>query len=313
MEYLPIRVSTLRGDQPIDFDAYIKINEKHILYLRKGDSFEGDRLKRLKAKNLKKMFIVPENETDYRTYLTRNIDMAFDKGAGKSYQVRGEIIQGRQQSLGEAVMENPDDEKSYTEAKESSGRFIEYLTGEDPHSVNSILNIENIDQNVAHHGVTVSTLSVALAKSLGITDAKKLQLLSLGAMLHDIEHFYSGIFIARPLKDFTADELRLYKNHPSTGAAIAQGKKHFDTTVINIIAQHEEYIDGKGFPNGLVEAKMDPLSIIVASANSYDRLMTFEKVPKKDLAKTLLVSSVGKYPLNHIQSLATIISNSDKK
>jgi len=313
MEYLPIRVSTLRGDQPIDFDAYIKINEKHILYLRKGDSFEGDRLNRLKAKNLKKMFIVAENEADYRTYLTRNIDMAFDKSAGKSYEVRGQIIQGHQQSLGEAVIENPDDEKSYSEAKESSSRFIEYLNAEDPQSVNSILNIENLDQNVAHHGVTVSTLSVALAKSLGVTDPKKLQLLSLGALLHDIEHFYSGIFIARALKDFTADELRLYKTHPSTGAVIAQGKRHFDSTVINIIAQHEEYVDGKGFPNGLVEAKMDPLAVMVASANAYDRLMTFEKVPRRELAKTLLVSSVGKYPLNHIQALANIIANSDKK
>jgi putative nucleotidyltransferase with HDIG domain len=314
MEYLPIRVSTLRGDQPIDFDAYIKINDKHILYLRKGDSFEGERLKRLKSKNLKKMFIVPENEPDYRTYLTRNIDMAYDKGAGKSYEVRGEIIQGRQQSLGEAVMENPGDEVAYTEAKDSANRFIEFLTGEDPHSVNSILNIENVDQNVAHHGVTVSTLSVALAKHLGITDAKKLQLLSLGAMLHDIEHFYSGIFVARPLKDFTEDELRLYKTHPSTGASIAQGKKHFDSTVINIIAQHEEYIDGKGFPQGLTEAKMDPLAVIVSSANAYDRLMTFEKVPKKDVAKSLLVSSVGKYPLNQIQALGSIINSSlDKK
>jgi len=42
-------------------------------------------------------------------------------------------------------------------------------------------------------------------------------------------------------------------------------------------------------------------------------LMTFEKVPRRELAKTLLVSSVGKYPLNHIQALANIIANSDKK
>ncbi len=39
MSHVPVRVSTLRGDQKVDFDAYIKINEKMVLYIRKGDSF----------------------------------------------------------------------------------------------------------------------------------------------------------------------------------------------------------------------------------------------------------------------------------
>ena len=58
MDYTTIRVSTLRGDQKINFDAYLKIGEKMVLYVRQGDSFEGDRLKRLKEKKLKKMFIL---------------------------------------------------------------------------------------------------------------------------------------------------------------------------------------------------------------------------------------------------------------
>ena len=57
-QYVPIRVSTLRGNLKIPFDAYVSVASKHILFCRKGDSFGGDRLDRLKKKKLKIMFIL---------------------------------------------------------------------------------------------------------------------------------------------------------------------------------------------------------------------------------------------------------------
>ena len=53
-DFISMRVSTLRGDLKIDFDVYVKINDKMILYIRRGDSFEGPRLKRLREKKTKK-------------------------------------------------------------------------------------------------------------------------------------------------------------------------------------------------------------------------------------------------------------------
>jgi HD-GYP domain-containing protein (c-di-GMP phosphodiesterase class II) len=308
MEYIPIRVSTLRGDQGIDFDAYLKINDKYVLYVKQGDSFEGERLKRLKSKKLKKMFILPEAEVKYRDYMSKNIEMAYDAKSGKSIESRSEIIQGAQQSNAEAVMENPENQAAYQEAKDASSLFVQFMQQEGSGSLQAIMNIENVDQNVAHHGVTVSALAVALAQRLGITDEKKTQMLSLGAMLHDFEHFHSGLNIARPLAAFSADELKLYKQHPMNGAQRVRDKNHFDASVINIILEHEEYIDGKGFPNGTPESKMDPLSVIVGSANALDRMITFESVPKNEVVKKLLISSVGQHPLQHIQLLGEIMN-----
>src|SRR6478735_8764937 len=118
MDYVSIRVSTLRGDQKIDFNAYIKINDKMILYLRRGDSFEGERLKRLKDKKLRKMYILTDEETHYRSYLQKNIDVAYDDKSGKDMQTRAEIIQGAQQSNTEEVFENPENAESYNYAKD---------------------------------------------------------------------------------------------------------------------------------------------------------------------------------------------------
>jgi putative nucleotidyltransferase with HDIG domain len=307
MSYLPIRVSTLRGDQPIEFDAYVKINDKYILYLRRGDSFEGTRLTRLKEKNLKKMFIVESDEKNYRHYLDHNISHAFDKTSPKTLQNRVEIAQGATQTAAEEVMENPEDSAAYSAAKDGALRFVEFLQREDEGFLH-ILNMENIDNSVAHHGVTVSSLSVALAARLGINDSKQLQLLSLGALLHDFEHFHSSINIARPITHLNPQEMVVYKEHPLLGARRLQDKRHFDQAVLNIISQHEEYIDGKGFPMGLNQSKTDPLALIVASANKVDRLMTFEKVPRDELARKLLIRYTGCHPLEHLKNLGEILN-----
>lgn len=306
MAYVPIRVSTLRGDQKIDFDAYVKINDKYVLYLRRGDSFGGNRLVRLREKKLRKMFIDPNDEGNYRSYLSKNIEMAYDKKSKVPLNSRSEIVQGSQQSSAEEVMENPGNQVAYNDAKDVASKFVDFLNSEGD-ALKHILNIENLDQNIAHHGVAVSTLAVALAVKLGITEPKQTQLLALGAQLHDIGHFNSSLNICRPLNSFTDPEMLQYKDHPRLGGLVAQDKKHFDQTVINIITQHEEYIDGKGFPQGLNEAKIDPLALITASANALDRLMTFEGVAKGEVIKKLMITSVGKYPLQHLQLLSDIL------
>ncbi len=305
MDYVSIRVSTLRGDQKIDFNAYIKINEKMILYLRRGDSFEGDRLQRLKDKKLKKMYILTDEEITYRNYLQKNIEIAYDNTSNKDIQTRAEIIQGSQQNNTEEVFENPENVESYNYAKDAAGKYVSFIMS-NAQALTSVMNIENTDKNIAHHGVTVSTLSIALAQKLGITDQKKTQLLTLGALLHDYGHNHSNLNINQPLDKMSPQDLALWKKHPQAGAEKVQDKKHFDQSVINIIAQHEETSNGTG-PLGLREKDMDPLSVIVSTANAMDRLITFEGIPKQDAAKKLMLDHVGKHPLQHIQFLNEIM------
>lgn len=305
MNYISIRVSTIRGDQPIGFNTYIKINEKMVLYLKKGDSFEGDRLKKLKEKKLKKMFILNDEENNYRDYLHKNIEIAYDNNSGKDIITRSEIIQGAQQSNADEVMENPENETAYNSAKDAAGKYVDFLLN-NSQAINSIMNIQNTDNNIAHHGVSVATLAVALASKLGVNDPKQTQLLALGSLLHDFGHLETNFNFARKKSDFTTDDLKVYLQHPKLGAEKVRDKKHFDQAVINIIMHHEELVDGSG-PLKLIEKNTDPLAVIVSSANSLDRLISFEGVPKKDAAKQLMMTSVGAHPLKHIQILGEIL------
>ena len=304
-EYVPFRVSTLRGDQKIDFNAYLKINGKYILYVRQGDSFEGNRIKKLKEKKLKQMFLRPDEEDLYRKYLERNIEAAYDKNSGKSITTRAEIIQGAQQNCAEEVFENPGSEKSYVEAKTSVERFVNFLLTENA-AFRSIMDVENADASIAHHGVSVATLATLLMQKIDY-DNKLVPLVALGGLLHDFDHYHSGLSLSRPISQFSQEEYKRYQQHPSLGAQTLLDRRHVDPVILKIIIQHEEKIDGSGFPNKLREKDLEPGAVIVATANALDRLITFEGMSRQDACKHIMINHLGLYPLDYLRKLTEAV------
>lgn len=305
MNYATVRVSTLRGDQKINFNIFIKLQDKMILYLKEGDSFDGVRLKKLKEKKLSKMFILKDDEKNYLKYLQNNIDSAYDLTSQKDLKSRVEIIQGVQQNNTEELLENIANQESYNKAKADTEKYIQFIM-KSPDSVGAMVAIENTDQNIAQHGTSVSTLAIALAHRLGITDPKKLQLLALGALIHDYGHTFHPLELSKPIKDLSPDQLEIWNKHASLGAEKVQDKGHFDINVLNIMNQHEEKIDGSG-PLKMFENKQDPLATIVSSANTVDRLISFEKMNRSDIPKNLILNYLGQHPLQHMQILGEMI------
>jgi len=305
--YHPIRVSTLRGDQKISFPVYVKVAEKYILYLREGDSFEGQRLKRLKEKKLKRLYILPEHEDKYRAYLQSNIEAAYDMSSNKTLEQRAEIVQGDQQSRAEELMDNPADSFAYEQVKSGVEKFFTLL-GQEQSLVKQILSMENMDSSVAHHGVNVATLLQALLRKKKATfDEKTQSLMGVAALIHDLEHFHSGIDLKRPRASMSKEEYAEYVKHPQQGADRLRDKKHFDSLVIKIIEQHEETEDAKGFPMGLAENKIAREALLVGLCNYADRMISFEGTPREEASRALLVSGVGKYPLEDLKLVSEVL------
>ena len=305
MEYISIRVNTLRGDQKIDFDVYILIDGKYVHYLRKGDSFEGQRLERLKSKKLKKMFINLDAENLYRNYIEKNIDMAYND-KNKDLQLRSEIVQGDQQYHADEVFENPQSALSYSQAKDTASKYVDFLM-QNEKAASNILSIQNTDSSISHHGVNVATLSVTLANHLKLFDDKQKQIMTLGALLHDFGHFNTPVDISKPVDQMPEAEQAIYWKHPKIGAEKVQGLKHFDQSVINIINQHEELVNGQG-PLKMREKDQDPLSIVVSTANALDRELLRYPNDRQQVIKNFMVVNVGKHPLNHLNSLTHFLN-----
>ncbi len=76
--YYPIRVNTLRSDEKVSFDVYLKLGAKFLHYTHCQDEMEGIRLKNLKSKGARKLFIRSEDENTYLSYLEQGLNSLSD-------------------------------------------------------------------------------------------------------------------------------------------------------------------------------------------------------------------------------------------
>jgi HD-GYP domain-containing protein (c-di-GMP phosphodiesterase class II) len=304
-DYVPIRLSSLEGDIPTTFDTYVKIGTRFLLYCRNGLIFGKDRLERLKKKNIQSLYILPVEWMQYHLYLQRNVEQAY--ATNESTEIRAKKIFRFNCELAESLLRNLKDPEIYEETKLSCVKFVEFVCSEEQ-ALNALLLAPTDEQSIVQHSVRVAALATGLAQELHLVDGNRpIHLLALGCYIHDLEHFHSHFDCRRPLLSLSKEEMEDYRQHPLQAAEKLQGLQFIESLVWQIVLQHEENADGTGFPKGIKERDMDPMIMIVAVANSFDRLITFEGKSNKEALKGLLIDKMGAYPLDHLQALQSLL------
>lgn len=302
-DYIAVRVSTLRGDLKIPFNAFVRVAGKYILYCREGDSFEGTRLERLKAKNLLKMYIPKEQAASYDEYIRENINRAYGHNKNRPVEIRAQIIHGALQASAEDLMEDPSSNALYAVAVDGANKFVKFFFTE-PDCLKSLLEIKNVDFNIAHHSVVVAALSLAIAEEMKYTETKPMQMpsLTVGSLIHDIEHNYNNLDMSLNPDKLTKTEKIIYNKHAANGAERIRNQPFYDPLIANIISQHDEKIDGTG-PRKVKEKDLDPLSMVVATANQFEHLLSYENLSVKDALKKILIDKMGILSLDTMKAL----------
>lgn len=302
-DYMPIRVSTLRGDQPIRFDVYVRVAGKYILFCREGDSFEGQRLERLRAKKLQRMWILKEHEMNYREYLRENISRAYSLDSSYPLEIRAQIIQGALQATAEDLIEDLSNDGTYRIAIESSQQFRNFLQKE-PEALAALLRIPNPDHNIAAHGVLVAALSVAMATELELAESRPMQMdpLVVGCLLHDLEHHFNNINLQVAPNQLSKPEYAIYARHSELGAERLRPHTFYDALISSIVCNHEEKMDGSGVL-GKKEKDLNALVWVAAAANAFDHYLKYERLEPKEALKKMLIDKMGVYPLEVMRAL----------
>jgi len=120
------------------------------------------------------------------------------------------------------------------------------------------------------HALNVSVLSLLLGRALQLPEAD-LHTLGLAGLLHDIGKIDLPALVRYRDADMSAAHLKVYREH--VGRSLAWGKHMgLAAPVLQVIAQHHEYADGSGFPQGLRAEQIGTASSILALVNHYDSL-----------------------------------------
>lgn len=148
------------------------------------------------------------------------------------------------------------------------------------------------DDNAYFHALNVMILSLMLGRSAGLSP-DELRLLGEGALFHDIGKVRVPDAVLRnPQRNRHEEEF--FRLHTVYGAEMARELRVLQPAVIEIILNHHETMDGKGYPNHLSEACLSRAARIVAITNRYDNLcnpLQHDKAATPAEAMTLMFKS----------------------
>jgi putative nucleotidyltransferase with HDIG domain len=122
----------------------------------------------------------------------------------------------------------------------------------------------------AGHSERVTSYAVAIGRRLGL-DAKAIDLLQRGGLLHDIGKIGVSAEILDAARKLTPDEWTSMRAHPTIGARIIEPIAQFHD-VLPMVRYHHEKLDGTGYPEGLRGDAIPYFARILAVADVYDAL-----------------------------------------
>jgi len=168
----------------------------------------------------------------------------------------------------EAITKNKDlDIKS---VKKLVNNMVESIV-RNPDAQMCLTQLKNRDEYTAQHSINVCVLTLTFGRHLGIAE-NSLNLLGLGALLHDVGKMKTPLEILNKEGRLTEEEFDIMKKHPEEGRNILEATNELPECVIDIALSHHERIGGQGYPYGLPDDLISPWSKIVAITDVFDAI-----------------------------------------
>ncbi len=137
--------------------------------------------------------------------------------------------------------------------------------------INSLAIItEKKDQYTAGHQERVSSLSVEIAKEMGLSE-ETIKGIGIAGMLHDIGKIYVPAEILTKPAKLDYFELEIIKEHSKIGYDILKDIP-FPWPVAKAVLQHHERLNGTGYPNGIKSNEIIIEAKIIAVADVFEAM-----------------------------------------
>ncbi len=126
------------------------------------------------------------------------------------------------------------------------------------------------DPSTAGHTARVTELAMATAREMDWS-REQLDILQIGALLHDIGKIGIADMILFKPQELTADEYRAMMRHPILGAKMLENVATL-RPMLPYILYHQERYDGMGYPFGLKGNEIPLEGRILAVVDTYDAM-----------------------------------------
>ncbi|WP_019912187.1 HD-GYP domain-containing protein [Paenibacillus sp. HW567] len=142
-----------------------------------------------------------------------------------------------------------------------------------------LMDMHTADNYLYAHSLNVCLYTLVLGIAYGYS-REELQVIGLGALLHDIGKTQIPLKIIQKPGMLSDEEFRHMQAHTEIGYRILKEEPNVPLLAAHCALQHHERIDGSGYPRGLTGPQIHEYAKWLGVADSYDA-MTSNRVYKK--------------------------------
>lgn len=164
--------------------------------------------------------------------------------------------------------------------------------------------LKTSDEYTFKHSVDVATISMILAKQMGMSK-KEIYEIGVAGLLHDVGKTKVPLEILNKPGRLDADEFAIMKQHSVFGYRMIKDNPDFNEKVCLGVLQHHEKINGSGYPMGVNEKQISPYAKILSVADIYDALITerpYKQAFSQRDAVEMIMSMTGELDMNAMKS-----------
>ena len=129
------------------------------------------------------------------------------------------------------------------------------------------------DGSTEEHTRRVAVLAAQVGEELKLPATTR-RLLAVGGLLHDIGKLSVPLEILRKPAGLTDEEYAEIKRHPEAGRRLLEELGGFPPVVRDLVSDHHERLDGKGYPRGLAADELPLHTRILTVCDVYDALVS---------------------------------------
>lgn len=278
-------------------------NDKGLPLLKDGVELTKWHIDRLKRYKIQYVYIA-EKETSHivpkeaisqklRSSATQKIDQSFTEIQEDISTITDLTMEKASNSLSQVV------KQLMEELKGNQGLF------------DILSDVYTYDHYIFTHSLNVTLYSLSIGLELNLSP-KELQILGLGAIMHDVGKMRVPEEILFKPGRLDEEELLVIQQHCMDGFNMLRKVHSISPLVAHCALQHHERNDGSGYPHGLKERDIHLLAKIIAVADVFDAVTSnrvYRKAMLPNEALELLFAEAGsKFDKNIIEAFRRTVA-----
>lgn len=162
--------------------------------------------------------------------------------------------------------------------------------------LSAILSLQKFCDYTYAHSVRVAVLLACVANRLKLPKATR-SALALGGLLHDVGKMLVPQDVLRKPEKLSEEEMMEMRLHVELGGLVID-KKQLPAETLDVLTQHHERMDGKGYPLGLRGDQLSLPGKIAAIADVYDAI-TSDRWYHKGIPAPVAIRKIFEWSPSH--------------